>query len=320
MASSLKSARPGRERVFVCELGGGRLDRFLTDKLSDFSRSYVQDLISRGRVTVDGKPKRRDYHLQEEERVKVRLEDASWEGSDFDRWVIFEDKDLLVIDKPAGLLVHPLGPSWLKAPQAALTEREPNLAGLIQKARPQLSRAGLERCGIVHRLDRPTSGVMLVAKTAQAQRGLLEDFKDRSVNKTYWAIVRGSPRQDELVSAPVGRKQSRRTVEVTPYGKTAETALKVLRKSPQFSWVEAKPRTGRTHQIRAHLAWLGHPVAGDPDFDKGAPAPPRMMLHAHRIAFIHPVSGEPVSFKAGAPEDFRTFWAQVSRKTKGRTR
>src|ERR1700722_2253313 len=92
-------------RVFVCEIGGGRLDRFLTDRLSDFSRSYVQDLISRGRVTVNGKPKRRDYHLQEEERVQVRLDDASWEGIDFDGWVIFEGKDPLVINKPAGLLV-----------------------------------------------------------------------------------------------------------------------------------------------------------------------------------------------------------------------
>ena len=137
----------------------------------------------------------------------------------------------------------------------------------------------------------------------------MEDFKERRIRKIYWALVRGRPSEKKIsVDAPVGRLL-RGKIQVTPFGRKAETAFKVLRSGDRLSWIEARPLTGRTHQIRAHLAWIGHPVAGDPDFDrKGFPRPSRMMLHAHALSFTHPVTGRPVSFEAPAPRDFKEFF------------
>lgn len=298
------------------EESGLRLDKFLSRRYPSYSRSFFQDLIGRGLVEVDGRPASADRKLREGESVAMRMPSAQWEEEkDFERWIRHEDKELLVLNKPAGLLMHPLGESWLTVPEAASSEKEPNLAGLLLRMRPEISRAGTPRCGIVHRLDRQTSGVLLVAKTPRAYEELVAAFKERRVEKRYRAIVRGVPDRKSLhVEAPIGRKPGHRRVLVTPFGKSAQTEFSIVEAGKRAAVVEARPRTGRTHQIRAHLALIGHPVAGDVEFDKAADAPqaPRLMLHAFRIDFAHPASGKPVHFSAPLPADFKGFWRRCA--------
>ena len=303
--------------MIAADAPGMRLDAFLALRLEGYSRSHLKDLIGRGFVEVDGAARSPDYRLREQdERVAVDFPEVSWraEPGEFEDWVIHEDESLIVLHKPAGLLMHPLGPSWLETPRAALSEPSANLAGLVQLHRPELIRAGLDRCGLVHRLDRQTSGVLLLAKTRAAQATLVEEFKEREVEKIYRAIVCGSPEAGAAsISAPIGRAPGHRRVVVTPFGKTAETGFKVLARSEIATLVEARPLTGRTHQIRAHLGFLGHPVAGDPEFTPKTPLPeplrpPRTMLHAYCISFRHPASGKLRSFQAEPPADFKAFW------------
>ena len=301
-------------KVLRPETDGERLDRFLAAALPSYSRAYLKGLIAKGCVKVEGSPKRPDYRLKAEEAVEVSFPEPGWLRIPFEDWVLHEDEALLVLDKPAGLLMHPLGESWTRAPQAALSEEEPNLAGLLQLHRPGILAARVPRCGIVHRLDRQTSGVLLVAKTRRAYESLTRAFKEREVDKVYRAIVAGVPALASLkVSAPVGRGPGRRLVKVTPLGRPAETAFRVLEAGAGAALVEARPLTGRTHQIRAHLAHLGHPVLGDPEFDKAGsePRPPRLMLHAWRVELAHPASARRVSYRASVPRDFREFWRRL---------
>jgi 23S rRNA pseudouridine1911/1915/1917 synthase len=254
--------------------------------------------------------------VAEGERVVVELpEREGAPAAEFESWVLFEDKRLLVLNKPSGLLMHPLGSSWLTRPEAARAESEDNLAALLQVHRPLILKAGTPRCGIVHRLDRPTSGALVVAKDPETWAALCAGFKDRAMDKTYRAIARGALAGAARVDAPIGREPGQRRIVVTALGKAAETAFKPLSRKKTATLVEAKPLTGRTHQIRAHLAHIGHPVMGDPEFDKrvppGAPLAPRLMLHAYRLAFEHPASGRPAQFTAEPPNDFVSFWKSL---------
>ncbi len=290
-----------------------RLDAFLSKNMTGFSRAFLKDMIGRGRVTVDGSAVDADEPVLEGQRVEVELpETAAASAEDFESWVLYEDKRLLILNKPSGLLMHPLGDSWLKSPEAARAGRETNLAAELQVHRPAILKAGTPRCGIVHRLDRPTSGVLAVAKDPETYTAITAMFKERCMDKTYRAIVRGIPPPTSRVSAPIGREPGRRPIVVTPLGKPAETSFRVVTKKKIAALVEAKPTTGRTHQIRAHLAHIGHPVMGDPEFDrKGVPAAPRLMLHAYRLAFEHPFTGRPARFEAEPPADFRKFWKSL---------
>jgi 23S rRNA pseudouridine1911/1915/1917 synthase len=303
--------------TFVADTPRQRLDIFLTGRLEGLSRGHIQKLIAAGMVLVEGEPAEADHLLRPGETVTVAPLLPRWEaeGGGLSDWILHEDRDLLVLDKPAGLLMHPLGASWLAAPEAALAEPQPNLAGLLLRGRPGIRAAGTPRCGIVHRLDRATSGVLLVAKTPAASETLIRAFKDRDVSKTYRAVVRGAWREKRSsVEAPVGRKPGHRKVFATPFGKQASTGFTVLETCPSGALVEARPLTGRIHQIRVHLDLLGHPVMGDVEFDKpgaGAPVPPRLMLHAYKIEFAHPSSGRRVSFSARIPKDMRDFWSSL---------
>ncbi|MBI4677579.1 MAG: RluA family pseudouridine synthase [Elusimicrobia bacterium] len=332
---------------------GVRFDQFLAEKLG-FSRSQAKHLIEDGSALVDGRRLAPDARLKGGETVSVsqsRPELPHGAGSgrpgspwpkgercpwpDLEARVLAEDRSLLVLDKPAGLLMHPLGTSWLSQPEAALMEPVRNLAALLQGIRPGIVRCGTPRCGIVHRLDRATSGVLLVAKNPQAYERLTEAFRDRTVSKVYKAIVVGVPAQSATaptaadaiskggrggrppasitVDAPVGRSPGRRLVKVTPLGRESVTSVKVVARGPGAALVEARPLTGRTHQIRAHLAHLGHPVLGDPEVPvpAGYPKPPRMMLHAWRIELTHPLSGRKVRYQAPVPRDFADYWSRL---------
>ncbi|MBI5239367.1 MAG: RluA family pseudouridine synthase [Elusimicrobia bacterium] len=302
---------------FVADTARQRLDIFLTGRLRGLSRGHIQKLIAAGSVRVDGELAEADRLLRPGQTVTVASLRPRWEDDlgGLSDWILHEDRDLLVLEKPAGLLMHPLGTSWLTSPEAALAEPQPNLAGLLLRGRPGIRCAGTPRCGIVHRLDRATSGVLLVAKTPAASEALIRSFKDRQVSKTYRAVVRGVWREKRSrVEAPVGRKPGHRKVFATPFGKQASTGFTVLGSCPSGALVEARPLTGRIHQIRVHLDLLGHPVMGDVEFDRpgpGAPVPPRLMLHAYKIEFAHPATGKPASFSARIPKDMRDFWASI---------
>jgi 23S rRNA pseudouridine1911/1915/1917 synthase len=299
---------------FVADTPRQRLDLFLAGCLHHLSRSHLKKLIAQGSVRVDGELADADRRMRGGEAVVVDFSTPEWPEpygllSD---WVLHEDRQLLVLNKPAGLLMHPLGASWLATPEAALCELEPNLAGILLRERPGISAAGTPRCGIVHRLDRCTSGVLLVAKTPAASETLIREFKDRVVSKTYRAVVRGQwLEKRSSVEAPVGRKPGHRQVIATPFGKEASTGFMVLESCAAGALVEARPLTGRTHQIRVHLNLLGHPVMGDVEFDRsgpGQPQPPRLMLHAYKIEFTHPATRRTVRFMARVPKDMREFW------------
>jgi 23S rRNA pseudouridine1911/1915/1917 synthase len=301
------------KEILIAEVRGTRLDGFIAQKMPRYTRSLVKSLIERGFVTVDGVRRDADHRLKEGERVEVSLSSAAPEPTSLPVEVIHEDKDLLVLLKPAGLLMHPLGETWLKVPEAVLAEAQDSMAAWLLKTHPAITRAGTPRCGIVHRLDRQTSGVLLAAKTPKAYESLVNQFKEREIEKLYRAIVRGVPADKRpRVQAPIGRMPGHRKVTVTPFGKSAETAFKVVAAAKDAALVEASPLTGRTHQIRAHLALIGHPVAGDVEFEAaGGPGPiaPRLMLHAYKISFAHPRTRKPVSFSAEPPRDFRDFWS-----------
>ena len=297
----------------VVETEGPRLDAFLAKGLPDYTRVFLKNLVESGHVLVDGSRRAPDWRVSEGEVVTLELpETAAASSEDFESWALYEDKRMLILNKPTGLLMHPLGSSWLKSPEAARAGRETNLAAELQVHRPAILKAGTPRCGIVHRLDRPTSGVLCVAKDPETYAALTDMFKERLMDKTYRAIVRGVPPPSTRVQAPIGREPGLRKIVVTPLGKTAETSFKVISKKKQAALLEAKPLTGRTHQIRAHLAHIGHPVMGDPEFDrKGVPSAPRLMLHAYRLAFEHPFTGRQAFFEAEPPKDFNAFWRSL---------
>lgn len=314
---------PAPKEVFTAETRGLRLDQYLARLFPGFRRAYFRGLIERGAVLVDGRVRPADHRLAGGELLRVAWPRGDWPEQPFEQWVLHEDGDILVLNKPAGLLMHPLGESWVERPEAALAEPEPNLAGLLLKHRPAAAASGVERCGLVHRLDRQTSGVLVVAKVPQAQAAWLEGFRGRDVEKTYRAVVLGELARTQ-VEAPVGRASGRRRIEVTPWGRDAVTEFRALETAGGLCLAEAKPRTGRTHQIRAHLAHLKHPVLGDSEWfgpehvralaGLGLPPPPRMLLHAWRLRFA-PVGGRDRTFTAPVPKDFRDYWAGVRRSS-----
>ena len=303
------------KKILKVETSGPRLDAFLAKNLKGYTRVFLKGLVEGGHVTVEGETRDADDRVAEGERVVVELPELEpVAGTDFESWVVFEDKRLFVMNKPSGLLMHPLGSSWLTTPEAARSEAVENLAALIQTHRPAIVKAGTPRCGIVHRLDRLTSGILVVAKDPEIYAALCAAFKAREMDKTYRAIARGELKGSARVQAPIGREPGQRRIVVTSLGKPAETGFKAVAKKKTATLVEAQPLTGRTHQIRAHLAYLGHPVAGDPEFDKraeGVPVPPRMMLHSYRLAFEHPASGRLAEFSAEPPKDFASFWKSL---------
>jgi 23S rRNA pseudouridine1911/1915/1917 synthase len=283
----------------VVDTAGERLDVFVARALPGVTRSRVQRLIGAGQVRVEGQRARAGLRLEPGQRVRVDLppaETAAAQAEAIPLDVIYEDADIIVINKPAGMTVHP-GPG----------HRSSTLANALRAHSPELSAAGGEaRPGIVHRLDRDTSGVIVVAKHDEAHHELARQLKARAVEKTYVALVEGTPKPAEgLIEAPVGRDpRHRQRMAVVEGGREALTAYRVIERFTGASLVEARPRTGRTHQIRVHLAAIGHPVVGDRVYGRTATSlVRRQFLHALRIAFAHPRTGERVEFEAALPDD-----------------
>ena len=277
-------------------LAGLRLDQGLARLLPDESRSRLAQLIDDGDVKVDGEcaaPKRR---LRGGERLRVTLrprpQDRPQRGQALEIAVVHEDGEILVINKPAGLVVHPGSGNW----EGTL------LNGLLHRV-PQLS--ALPRAGIVHRLDKDTSGLMVVAKTEVALQTLVRALAAHRVARTYLALAKGKVGAPGTVSAPIGRHRSQRTkMAVVPGGKPAVTHYRVVERFPAHTLLQCDLETGRTHQIRVHLASIGHPIEGDPAYGpRGAQLLGRQALHAWQLAFRHPATGGEVRFEAALPDD-----------------
>jgi 23S rRNA pseudouridine1911/1915/1917 synthase len=287
--------------VLVADVAGERLDRFVARSLPELTRSRVRHLIDEGLVTVDGVlPYKAGLALEAGARVRVSLpppERSELAPEAVPLRIVYEDDDLLLVDKPSGMPVHP-----------APGHNANTLVNALLSYAPQLSSVGAEgRPGIVHRLDKDTSGLIIVAKTDGAHASLSRQLKQRQVEKTYVALVEGVLEQREgVIDAPLGRHPSQRKRQaVVAGGREARTRYRVLREIDGRTLIEAYPETGRTHQIRVHLASIGHPVTGDRIYGRGRAAPSlrRQFLHAARLAFSHPSTGERIELSAELPED-----------------
>lgn len=292
---------------------GKRLDQYLKDCLPDISRGRIQKAIRSGACLVDGQPVcEPDFRVATDQRLELKMPESedSLKAEKGDLKILWHDDNLAVCDKEPGLTVHPC-PS---CPENTLIQR------LLSRF-PQLAAMGGERPGIVHRLDKDTSGLLLIALTEAARLKLSEGFASRKISKEYLALVHGVPEKEGICLEAIGRHPEIRTkMAIVPEnrgGKAAHSAWRRLWVSPdgQFSLVSVRIFTGRTHQIRVHMAYLGHPILGDQVY-ASAPArdmAPRQMLHAARLAFSHPLKGEKLHFFSPLPEDFRDCLLQNSR-------
>lgn len=307
------TTREGTKAVFTVAPGeqGLRLDIFLSQKDAGLSRSQARRLIDGGEALVDGRPARASHRLRPGERVSLHRPPPAPAGivaEDIPLDIRYEDDAVLVVDKPAGMVVHP-----------AAGNSRGTLVNALQFHCGRLSSVGgLMRPGIVHRLDKGTSGLMVIAKTDEAHRHLSEQFKKRRVSKHYTVLVHGDLREDEgVIDAPVGRHpvERKKMSTASRRGKAALTRWRVLERYGDCTLLEAQIETGRTHQIRVHLGAMGHPVVGDAVYGGSKRAADRtalraalkrlarQALHAGRLSFLHPLTGRVMSFESPLPAD-----------------
>jgi 23S rRNA pseudouridine1911/1915/1917 synthase len=296
----------------IPEQAGKRLDQALHEQFPEFSRSRLQDWIKRERVLVNGAAARSSRVLREGDRIAVEpaeLPALRAEPEVIPLHVLYEDPDFVAIDKPAGMVVHAGAGVHSGTLVNALLGRFQSLSALGGDLRP----------GIVHRLDRFTSGVILVAKNDAAHRALAALFAGRQVEKTYIALVHGDvPADSGRIEKPIARDPRHRTRMTARLGRgrAAWTEYRVVRRFTGFTLLEVRIGTGRTHQIRVHLAGMGHPVAGDrlygaPARNEIQPLRERFFLHAQRIRFQHPFTGQPVEIESPLPENLRCWTEQL---------
>jgi 23S rRNA pseudouridine1911/1915/1917 synthase len=294
---------------------GSRVDVFLARHLPGVSRTQVQELIRAGGVSVGGVVVRPAQRLLPGETVAVALEAPEDAGpaavlAEVALGLLYVDQAMVVVNKAAGVVVHAGSGHRGDTLADALVARFPELAAVEEGDRP----------GLVHRLDRDTSGVMVVARTAAAAAALRAQFKARSVVKVYLALVKGEVRPPEgVIDAPVGRDPRRRQrMTALASGRPARTAYRLLGEAGGYSFLEARPQTGRTHQIRVHLAAIGHPVAGDPVYGRRDPLVSRTALHAWRLEVDHPVTAERMRFEAPLPADMAAALARLGIRREAR--
>lgn len=311
------------EFVVPAEDAGQRLDRFLVAQLPELSRARIQSLMDEGRVQVDGASRRASHRVEPGERVTVEIPPpppAGVEAEPIPLDVLYEDADVAVIDKPAGMIVHPGAGANAGTLVAALLHRfgSEGLSAIGGPLRP----------GIVHRLDKDTSGAIVIARTDEAHRKLVEEFQERLVQKTYVALLHGKIKGDAgTVDLPVSRDLRRRSRMTArrQEGRAARTDWRARLRIGAFTFIEADLRTGRTHQIRVHFSALGCPVVGDTLY--GAPRQERVdsellaplgrnFLHAARVAFDHPRTGKRVEVRAPLPAELRDYLAALGRAAK----
>jgi 23S rRNA pseudouridine1911/1915/1917 synthase len=301
-------------RTLLAAAAGERLDRYVAEALTDLSRTAVQRLIEEGNVTVNGKRSSPSQRLRAGDEILVHIPppepvDLQPEAIPLD--VLYEDADLLVINKSAGLVVHPGAGHRSGTLVNAVLAHAPDLTGVGGELRP----------GIVHRLDKDTSGVMVMAKHDQALQELQRQFKRRSVEKRYSALVLGDLPQDEgLIEAPIARdRRQRQRMAVRAGGKEASTRWRVVGRfrdaeGQRYTLLDVELLTGRTHQIRVHLAWMGYPLAGDRVYapPRAAVMAPRQFLHARELSLDHPTTAERLHFEVPLPPELEQVLAALT--------
>lgn len=304
------------EWIAAPEDAGARLDAFLAGKMEK-TRSSVQKLIEEENVRLNGAPAAKNARLREGDRVEAaepppEVPDVKPQNIPLD--IVYEDQDLLVVNKPKGMVVHPAaGNPDGTLVNALLFHCGDSLSGINGVIRP----------GIVHRIDKDTSGLLIVAKNDRAHQSLAEQIAVHSFTRIYNAVVYGIVKEEEgTVSAPIGRHPTdrKRMAVLSSGGREAVTHYRVLERFPGFTLVECRLETGRTHQIRVHMAHIGHPVAGDPVYGpkKCITELQGQCLHARVIGFIHPATGEYLEFDSGLPPYFERFLEKLRRSGKER--
>jgi 23S rRNA pseudouridine1911/1915/1917 synthase len=291
-----------RQTIVVPEGAGGRVDRFVAD-VSGLSRSYIQKLIAEGHLTAAGEPVRANDLVAAGAKLDLEVPDPrplDLAPEPIPLSVVYEDAEMLIVDKPAGLVVHPAAGHESGTLVNALLARGIEYGGI----------AGVQRPGIVHRLDRDTSGLLMVAKTDRAQAGLMAQLKARGIKKTYLGLVLGSVAATTgRIEAPIGRDPAHRTkMAVVPNGREAVTGYRVRERLGGWTLLELDLVTGRTHQIRVHLAAIGHPLAGDPLYGngtsrRGPDGTTRLFLHSWRIELQSPDDGHLIRATAELPAE-----------------
>ena len=288
------------EFEFQIEQKSGRVDKYLTTELDTMSRSKVQNLIADGYVIVNGETIKANYKLETGDKVEVFVpepEAVDVEAEDIPLDIIYEDNDIVLINKAQGMVVHPGAGNPNGTLVNALLFHIKDLSGINGEIRP----------GIVHRLDKDTSGILIVAKNDEAHVNLSEQLQNRTVKRKYWALVHGVlPHEHGTINAPIGRDpKDRQKFTVIKGGKEAISHFRVLERIQKFSLMEVSLETGRTHQIRVHLNYIDHPVAGDKIYGpKKSLEGNGQFLHARMLEFTHPRTGETMSFEAELPALF----------------
>lgn len=299
--------------TFVADVSGVRIDKFLVDALSDCTRSAVQRLIDDGDVLVNDSPITKNYKCKNGDKIVVTIPDAKpleAEAQNIPLDIVYEDNDLLVVNKPKGMVVHPANGNYDGTlVNALLYHCGDSLSGINGVIRP----------GIVHRIDKDTSGLLIVAKNDVSHVGLAQQIKDHSFTRAYETVVYGNIKDDAgTICQPIGRnpKDRKKMAVVMKNSKPATTHYEVIKRYGDFTHLRCVLETGRTHQIRVHLAHIGHPVAGDPVYG------PRKVitelngqcLHAKQIGFEHPITHDWLEFESDLPEYFTKFLAKLERR------
>lgn len=280
-----------------------RIDRYLAEQCPEFSRSYLQKLLKEQKVTADGRPVKANYKIQPGAEIQVEIPDMEVPDirpEDIPLDILYEDEHLLVVNKPKGMVVHPAaGHTEGTLVNAVMAHCGDNLSGINGVLRP----------GIVHRIDKDTTGALVICKEDAVHRDLAEQLKEHSIKRRYRAIVQGNLKEDEgTIEGPIGRHPTDRKKMAINYknGKDAVTHYKVLERFGQYTYIECRLETGRTHQIRVHMTSIGHPLLGDTVY--GSSKNPFHLqgqtLHAMILGFRHPVTGEYIEFEAPLPDYF----------------
>lgn len=300
----------------TADAAGGRIDAWLAGRVGEYSRTYFQKLVENGSVTVNGAAVKTNHRLKEGDAVRIVIPaperlDVCAENIRLD--ILYEDDDVVVVNKPRGMVVHPAAGNYSGTLVNALMEH----------CRGSLSDInGVIRPGIVHRIDKDTSGVLVVAKNNSAHEKLSERLKEHDIQRVYIAVAEGVIREDSgKIDAPVGRHPvERKKMSVnTKTGRRAVTHFRVLERFTGATLVELKLETGRTHQIRVHMSFIGHPLLGDTVYGRKRQAAgiKGQALHARLLGFVHPGTGEYMEFAAEPPEDFRQLVERLRTGTQG---
>ncbi|MDD1331937.1 RluA family pseudouridine synthase [Lactobacillus delbrueckii] len=299
-----------REYELTAEESGQRLDKYLAGEMTDLSRSRIKELVQAGEVLVNGKKSKVSYKVQKGDLIQVTvlpLEPLKLEAENIPLDIVYEDEDIIVVNKPQGMVVHPAAGHPSHTLVNALLYHTRDLADSPEGFRP----------GIVHRIDKDTSGLLMVAKNAAARESLEKQLAAKSNKRQYLAIVHGNFVEEEgTIDAPIGRNpKDRKQMAVVEKGKSAVTHFKVLEQYQGYSLVECQLETGRTHQIRVHMAYIGHPLAGDPLYRPRKTLPGHgQFLHAKTLGFEQPSTGEWLEFSVQPPEIFQQTVADLRKK------